>query len=185
MFLQVVWQNQFIFLHELEHLYYHQNALYFSSPWCLNYLNIYINKLNDGQYVSCADLQKKERCIKNLLPWANFPFFFAADFWVFGVFKNPSAGRTGFLLGDVFVIMHEGPLNKCSVSDLHPHGASKSTHCLPALRDNPPPAVIKDLPPPLAPTYPVISRSSTAPPINCTTRSSSSTAGFHRCSISP
>jgi hypothetical protein len=44
------------------------------------------------------------KCNKNLLPRVNLElltFFIAADFQVFGVFRNPQAGRQGFLLGGV------------------------------------------------------------------------------------
>jgi len=44
------------------------------------------------------------KCNKNLLPRVNLELltsFIAADFQVFGVFRNPQAGRQGFLLGGV------------------------------------------------------------------------------------
>jgi len=47
------------------------------------------------------------KCNKNLLPRVNLElltFFIAADFQVFGVFRNPQAGRQGFLLGGVITV---------------------------------------------------------------------------------
>ena len=70
------------------------------------------------------------------------------------------------------------PLNKRPVSDLYPHEASMSTHCpqriflhLQQLSKISHPSY--GVPPPATSLYPALSRSSTAPPINCTTRSPS------------
>ena len=98
--------NQLIpFLHELEHLYYHQNALYFSSPWCLNYLNICINKLNDGQYLSCADLQKNRKVhLKSFaLSLRTFSFFlFRCWFLSFWSFQKPVSWANRLFIGRCF-----------------------------------------------------------------------------------